>query len=74
MGLDDIEVSAYEIPPLTTIRQSFAELASFSIHLLIDILAGKEPDQQQIVLEPELVVRQSTAFQSKEVIEIHPTG
>jgi LacI family transcriptional regulator len=68
VGLDDIEVSAFEIPPLTTVRQSFAKLASLSIHLLIDILAGKEPDQQQLVLDPELIIRQSTASPSKEQI------
>lgn len=61
VGLDDIEVAAFMIPSLTTVRQSFAKLASLSVHLLIDILAGKEPDQQQIILKPELVIRKSTA-------------
>jgi LacI family transcriptional regulator len=68
VGLDDIEVSAFAMPPLTTVRQSFEKMASLSIHLLIDILAGKVPDQQQLVLDPELVIRQSTASPSKEKI------
>jgi LacI family transcriptional regulator len=61
MGLDDIEVAAFQSPPLTTVRQSFAHLATLAVQLLLDILAGRIPDQFQIVLEPALVVRRSTA-------------
>ena len=61
MGLDDIEVAAFQIPPLTTIRQSFAQLGSLGVQQLLNRLAGKEPAQTQVVLEPTLVVRQSTA-------------
>jgi LacI family transcriptional regulator len=61
IGLDDIELAAYQIPPLTTIRQSFAQLARLGVQLLLDVLAGREPDTAQITLTPELVVRSSTA-------------
>lgn len=61
IGLDDIETSAYQIPPLTTVKQSFGKLATLGIHLLFDILAGKNPDPYQIMIEPELILRQSTA-------------
>jgi LacI family transcriptional regulator len=61
VGLDDIEVAAFQIPPLTTIRQSFAELGTLAVQLLLDILAGTEPAHTQIMMEPSLVVRQSTA-------------
>jgi DNA-binding LacI/PurR family transcriptional regulator len=61
IGLDDIELAAYQIPPLTTIRQSFAQLARLGVQLLLDVLGGQEPDEPQIVLTPELVVRSSTA-------------
>jgi LacI family transcriptional regulator len=61
VGLDDIEVAAYQSPPLTTVRQSFAELATRALQLLLDILEGKEPAQPRVVLEPTLVVRQTTA-------------
>jgi LacI family transcriptional regulator len=60
IGLDDIETAAYQIPPLTTIRQSFAELARLGVQLLLDILQGKEVDQQQILIAPALIERQST--------------
>jgi len=61
VGLDDIEVAAFQIPPLTTVQQSFAELATLAVQLLLEILEGKEPAQIQIVIEPALIVRQSTA-------------
>jgi DNA-binding LacI/PurR family transcriptional regulator len=60
IGLDDIEVAAYHNPPLTTLRQSFESLATLGIQILIDLLAGKEPEQPNIIIEPELVVRRST--------------
>lgn len=61
IGLDDIEVAAYQIPPLTTIRQPFAELATRAVRLLLDMLEGKQPEQAQVVIEPSLVLRCSTA-------------
>jgi LacI family transcriptional regulator, galactose operon repressor len=60
VGVDDIEVAAFQTPPLTTIRQSFTQLATFGVQLLLEILAGKELTQSQIVIEPTLIVRQST--------------
>jgi len=61
VGLDDIEVAAFQTPPLTTVRQSFTEMATLGVKLLLDVLAGKEPSERHIVLQPTLVVRQSTA-------------
>lgn len=61
VGFDDIELAAFQTPPLTTIRQSFAQLATLGVQLLLDILTGKEVAQTQIVIEPTLIVRQSTA-------------
>jgi LacI family transcriptional regulator len=60
VGLDDIEVAAYQIPPLTTIRQSFAELATHAVQLLLEIIEEGQPSQPQVVIEPVLVKRQST--------------
>jgi DNA-binding LacI/PurR family transcriptional regulator len=60
IGLDDIEVAAFQIPPLTTVRQSFTELATRGVRLLLDLLAGKEVSEKHIVIEPALVERRST--------------
>jgi len=61
VGLDDIELAAFQNPSLTTVRQSFAELATLAVRLLLGILEGREPDRTQIVIEPAIIVRQSTA-------------
>ncbi|MFI7632922.1 LacI family DNA-binding transcriptional regulator [Nonomuraea sp. NPDC049400] len=60
VGFDDIPESAYFWPPLTTVRQDFSEVGRHAFHLLIDRMAGTEPDRRRLV-EPELVVRESTA-------------
>ena len=61
VGLDDFEVAAFQIPPLTTVRQSFADMATQAVQLLLAILADNEPAQTTIIIEPTLIVRQSTA-------------
>jgi DNA-binding LacI/PurR family transcriptional regulator len=61
VGLDDIELARFQVPPLTTVRQSFEELAIQGVRLLLAMLEGKEVDQYRIVIEPTLVQRCSTA-------------
>jgi LacI family transcriptional regulator len=61
VGLDNIEVSAFQSPPLTTIRQFLTQMAALGVQMLLDILAGKEPAQPQVALAPALIVRESTA-------------
>ena len=61
IGLDDIEVAAFQTPALTTLRQSFAELATRAIQLLLEIIEGRQPDPIHIVIKPALIERQSTA-------------
>ena len=60
VGMDDIEVISFHNPPLTTVRQPLAQMAGLGVWMLIDILAGKEPSKSQIILDPTLVIRQST--------------
>ncbi len=59
IGFDDIDMAAYTIPPLTTIRQPRFELGQRAMQLMLDLLAGREPENQ--VVPGELVVRQTTA-------------
>ena len=61
IGVDDIDNAAYQQPPLTTLRHSITELAQLGLQLLFDLLAGKEPNPATIVMDPILVVRESTA-------------
>ena len=59
VGFDDIPEAAYFIPPLTTIRQDFAELGRRCLHALLGRIEGDHV-ATRVVVPPELVVRSST--------------
>ena len=59
IGFDDIDMAAYTIPPLTTIRQPRFELGQRAMHMMLDLLAGQKPENQ--IVPGDLVVRQTTA-------------
>ena len=59
VGFDDIPEAAYFSPPLTTVRQDFAELGRRCLHILLARIEG-EPWPTRVVVEPELVVRDSS--------------
>lgn len=59
VGFDDIPEAAHFAPPLTTVRQNFAEIGRRAVALLLGELKGAQPEHELVV--PELIVRQSTA-------------
>ena len=59
VGFDDIPEAAYFTPPLTTVRQDFAELGRRCLHILLGRIEG-ETVPTRAVVAPELVVRDST--------------
>jgi len=61
VGFDDIPEAAYFTPPLTTVRQDFAELGRRCLHVLLARIEGEEPNGDRVVVAPELVVRGSTS-------------
>ncbi|WP_347814105.1 LacI family DNA-binding transcriptional regulator [Actinomadura sp. 7K507] len=60
VGFDDVPEAAYYPPPLTTVRQNFAEVGRRAFDLLLDRLGGAPAAGPRRVVEPELVVREST--------------
>src|SRR5204863_4994668 len=64
VGFDDIPEAAYFTPPLTTVRQDFAELGRRCLHLLLDRIEG-DVGAVRVVVAPELVVRSSTGAAPK---------
>jgi LacI family transcriptional regulator len=60
VGVDDIEVSEYLNPPLTTVHQPIEDMARAGIDLLLRLLRNEAPDDIHWVLQPSLMVRQST--------------
>jgi DNA-binding LacI/PurR family transcriptional regulator len=59
-GYDDLEMAAYFHPALTTVRQQTYQLGHSAVTMLLKLIAG-EIDVRPIMMEPEVVVRQSTA-------------
>ena len=59
MGFDDIPWAQYSDPPLTTIHLPAQELASEACLVLLNLMKGSEPEERNLVLDTELVVRQS---------------
>jgi len=59
VGFDDLEMSAYFSPPLTTVRQPCYRMGQAAIRMLLQLIRG-ESDVQAEVLPTELVVRETT--------------
>ncbi len=59
VGHDDIPLAALVSPALTTCRVSRHELGASAIGALLECLRGCPSGCQQIVLQPELIIRQS---------------
>jgi len=60
VGFDDIPEAAYFTPPLTTVRQDFAEVGRSCLHLLLGQIDSRVRSWTRVVVAPELVVRGST--------------
>ena len=62
-GFDDIEETRAVVPSLTTVRAPWYMLGSKSVDLILSKLAG-EPLPEQVLLQTELVFRQSCGCQT----------
>jgi LacI family transcriptional regulator len=62
VGFDDIQNAAYHNPRLTTVRQPLREMGRIAARVLLDRIHsnGKRSDDSFVVVEPELIVRDST--------------
>lgn len=62
VGFDDVPESEFFSPPLTTVRQDFAEVGSRSISLVLEQVAGRDRDAVAgHVVPAQLVTRNSSA-------------
>ncbi len=59
VGFDDLYISQYLDPPLTTIRQPMRRMGSTAMQTLLDILSGSKT-RHDIEVSGELIVRGST--------------
>ena len=60
IGFDDIKLAAFSNPRLTTIRQPLSNMGRIAAQCVLNRLHGLERFRDQITVEPELVVREST--------------
>jgi DNA-binding LacI/PurR family transcriptional regulator len=59
-GFDDIPLAAYVSPPLTTIHQPIYDIGRRTCAMLIDLIHGRPLDSHHVLLEPSLVLRESS--------------
>ncbi|MBK5107949.1 MAG: LacI family DNA-binding transcriptional regulator [Anaerolineales bacterium] len=59
VGFDDIPLARYLDPPLTTVRLPASELATRASQILIQLIQGDPPAEKLVLLESQLIVRQS---------------
>ncbi len=61
VGFDDIREAAYQFPSLTTIHQPLRKMGEIAAETLVQRIEGRRDHPRQILIEPELVARESTA-------------
>jgi DNA-binding LacI/PurR family transcriptional regulator len=59
-GFDDIVLAENAHPPLTTIHQSAEKIGALINQMLVRVINGENHVENQLILKPKLVVRQST--------------
>lgn len=61
VGFDDIESAAFNNPALTTVRQPLRQMGEVAARALLERIEGNGNGIEEIPIQPELVIRQSTA-------------
>jgi hypothetical protein len=64
MGFDDIEISRFLVPPLTTVAQPYRKIGAQAVELLINLVQSgdaRKPAEKNVILTPTLRIRGSTA-------------
>lgn len=59
VGFDNLKYASLLEVPLTTVAQPFGEIGSIAMSILLDKIKDKTAPLKQIVLNPELIVRES---------------
>lgn len=61
VGYDDTEISKYQTPSLTTVRQPSKKIGELAANILFERIKSKKPVKiRQVILKPELVIRKSS--------------
>jgi len=65
VGFDDLSISRYSIPSLTTIRQNIFGKGKTAAQLILDLIESTSIENKRIELPVELIERESTAYNVK---------
>lgn len=65
VSFDDTRLARYTSPPLTTVRLPARSLGTRAAEMLLHLVEGKPVPERAILLETELVIRESCGFQEK---------
>ena len=60
VGFDDIREAAYHLPSLTTVRQPMRKMGAMAAEALIERIELRNGHEAGILVEPELIIREST--------------
>ena len=59
-GFDDMDVSKYVVPTLTTVAQPAEKIGEKSAEMLLDMIQGKVTETKEYVFPYEFIIREST--------------
>ena len=59
-GFDDIPLAEHSHPPLTTVHQPIHDIGRQTCAMLIQLIQGKEPSVRHALLQPKLIIRESS--------------
>ena len=59
-GFDDIPLAEHSHPPLTTVHQPIYDIGRQTCDMLIQLIQGEELSERHVLLQPELIVRESS--------------
>ena len=61
VGFDDVPAAAFNHPSLTTVRQPLQRMGEIAVEVLIARIEEKSESQAEVAVQPEIIVRESTA-------------
>jgi LacI family transcriptional regulator len=67
-GFDDIPLAEHAHPPLTTVHQPVYRIGTVVCQMLVKVIKGEEIAERQVILQPSLVVRQSSGAAQRRVM------
>lgn len=59
-GFDGLPEAAFYNPPLTTVQYPHVTVAEKAMTIMNDLLEGKKPSQENMIIAPQLLIRDST--------------